>query len=628
MTITRDPAKVTRYQEAVKRITTLQPGTPEYQKNADIIKSIGTEYGFQWQDKFKAAPTTTAPSPNAAAAASGATGVEPLNPGALAAAQGSAYTGQNTTPDPYVYKPSVPGQGSLPDYEAQYLKDHPEITPPSSYKPQPAATTPATTPIPTTTQPAATPSPNANAAASGATSAPGAPTPYPQQAARKPLPGFDADAYLKANPDVAAEAKRIQGLGDTRTAQEIAQAHWMDNGQYEGRSGGYGAAPATKDPGFNPDGTIDRPKTKEELDAIEKERVDRDFKLAHPDRKDQYGNTIHTVMNPDGSTREEVTQGAQAKAFSDAAAAALTTYDPEADRRGATDAAYGTLTKYYDRDKAREMEDQKQELANRGIPYDPAAAQDPNSKNLYGRTIGGIDQKYQGLKDDASQKAILAGNEAYGVTSSARDNFIKAMTAGSQAYGADYGAYQNNIQSQLGDNDKYLLTLTAQQLATIKGISVQEAQGLRDDAQRRADAAERERSNKANEALQTSGQAETARANAANEGLQGQQLTETQRANLANEAFQESGLSQQEAQAAIDNEIKRLGLNNQEADSLRSNATQLKAIAATAKANKEQNATTLKAAQIAHANSGGGGGGGGGGGSGASSGGGGFEVLS
>lgn len=401
----RDPAKITRYQEAVNRIKTLTPGTPEYQRNFEIIKSIGTEYGFQWQDKgveVTQVPPTQAPTP-------ATQNPETPSPTAVAAADGA--TGQPTT-------------------------------------------------VPTATIP---------------------PTPVPSK---------------------------------TPTEQ-----------------------PPKLSDAINPDGSINPDAAGGELADARERDEDAQFKLDHPDETDQYGNTITYSRNPDGSVKRTVVQGSAAKAFTDAAIAALGAFRPDADRKSAEDATYATLTKYYDRDMARELEEQKQELANRGIPYDPAAAQDPNSKSLYGRTIGGINEKYRGLKDTAAQQAVVSGNQSYATSSAARDSFLRSVMAGADTFGADYGNYVNTIRSTLGEDTKYLLSLTAEQIATLKGISVQEAASLRDNALR-----------------------ERAQA-------------ETERANRAGEALQEEGLSQEQAEAAIDAEIKRRGLSIQEADSLRNDKT-------------------------------------------------------
>ena len=48
------PQAVTRYQEAAHRLKTLQKGTPEYERNAQILYGIGSKYGFRWQDQLGA----------------------------------------------------------------------------------------------------------------------------------------------------------------------------------------------------------------------------------------------------------------------------------------------------------------------------------------------------------------------------------------------------------------------------------------------------------------------------------------------------------------------------------------------------------------------------------------------
>jgi len=160
---------------------------------------------------------------------------------------------------------------------------------------------------------------------------------------------------------------------------------------------------------------------------------------------DQFGNK--RIIKTDPNTGEVTVideAGGTANKFKDLAEAAASTFNGSVSRARAEDATYSTLTKYMDRDKAREEEAAKQELAQRGIPYDPAAAQDPNSSNLYGRTIGGIGQKYQDYKTDAQKQAILAGNAAYATDSAARDSFLNAVTSGASTFGGQYTPYQNN----------------------------------------------------------------------------------------------------------------------------------------------------------------------------------------
>lgn len=108
---------------------------------------------------------------------------------------------------------------------------------------------------------------------------------------------------------------------------------------------------------------------------------------------------------------------------------------------------YNYATRDFATNKTRELEDQKQELANRGIPYDPAAAQDPNSQNLYGRTIGGINRRYDDMYAQASDRAYSAaldqGTQAYnaavGAAGQSNDSFLKAILGMNEQDLAKYG---------------------------------------------------------------------------------------------------------------------------------------------------------------------------------------------
>lgn len=107
-------------------------------------------------------------------------------------------------------------------------------------------------------------------------------------------------------------------------------------------------------------------------------------------------------------------------------------------------AAYDFTTKNYAADKARELEDAKQEAANRGLPYDPA-----NPDSGYGRLVGSVDRKYTQLDQDAKNQAILQGNQLYQTETQANtnsfDSFINAALGMSQADLAKYGIDQNMI---------------------------------------------------------------------------------------------------------------------------------------------------------------------------------------
>lgn len=219
-------------------------------------------------------------------------------------------------------------------------------------------------------------------------------------------------------------------------------------------------------------GTVDPTQASDALKKQKEEDTNTQFKLDHPMRMtDQNGNVRIIQRDP---TTGEITitdeLGGTAKKFKDLADAAAQTWQGQTTRQNAEAATYGTLTKYYDRDKAKEMEDAKQELANRGIPYDPAAAQDPNTKNLYGRTIGGIDQKYQGLKDTASQQAVLSGNQAYATNVAAQQAFLNSVMSGASQFSGSWTPYQNNIDPGSTDDVADMIKLSAAQYMAKYGI--------------------------------------------------------------------------------------------------------------------------------------------------------------
>jgi hypothetical protein len=83
----------------------------------------------------------------------------------------------------------------------------------------------------------------------------------------------------------------------------------------------------------------------------------------------------------------------------------LSADDLEADRQAAQDSLYNESTKYLDRNRDRQMEETRQQLAERGIPFDPAAVYDPNTKNIYGKTLGAINEDYAAQQASALDKA-------------------------------------------------------------------------------------------------------------------------------------------------------------------------------------------------------------------------------
>lgn len=98
--------------------------------------------------------------------------------------------------------------------------------------------------------------------------------------------------------------------------------------------------------------------------------------------------------------------------------------DLEGARTQAYESLYALNTRNLERNKARELEDQKQELANRGIPYTPGDAE-----SAYGKAIGGINERYDAEFQDAQNRAI-AGAADYasnlaGINKTAQDAFMQ-----------------------------------------------------------------------------------------------------------------------------------------------------------------------------------------------------------
>jgi hypothetical protein len=115
----------------------------------------------------------------------------------------------------------------------------------------------------------------------------------------------------------------------------------------------------------------------------------------------------------------------------------LSADDLEASRQMDQDALYREETQYLDRNRARDLEETKQELANRGIPFDPAAAQNPNTGNLYGRTVGAVNENYQAQQQSALDRARTGSYErmatAAGVNKTAYDAFTDSALKGYQS---------------------------------------------------------------------------------------------------------------------------------------------------------------------------------------------------
>lgn len=146
----------------------------------------------------------------------------------------------------------------------------------------------------------------------------------------------------------------------------------------------------------------------------------------------------------------------------------LTDNDLAASRQSAYQSIYDLSTKNLQRNKERDLEAQKQELAERGIPYDPA-----NPDSLYGKTVGSINERYDQLYSDAENQANLGADAR--------------LTAQVNANSAASNAFLQNAMAQYGAQLDAASTSgnIIQDLMTKYGIDQQTAIAKRDDATRR-----------------------------------------------------------------------------------------------------------------------------------------------
>lgn len=130
----------------------------------------------------------------------------------------------------------------------------------------------------------------------------------------------------------------------------------------------------------------------------------------------------------------------------------LTDNDLAASRQGAYQSIYDTSTQNLQRNKSRDLEAQKQELADRGIPYDPA-----NPDSLYGKTVGSVNERYDQLYKDAENAANMGADQRLstlaGVNATASDQFLKSAMAGYQSQldaASTGGSILNTLMSKFG----------------------------------------------------------------------------------------------------------------------------------------------------------------------------------
>jgi len=101
------------------------------------------------------------------------------------------------------------------------------------------------------------------------------------------------------------------------------------------------------------------------------------------------------------------------------------------------DANYAYLSRDFARNKQQEITDTEQDLADRGIPFDP----NPNS--LYGKTMAQLQTRYGDMDSQARQQSIIGGDNSFstlvGAGKTANDAFYQGIFGLTDAELTKYG---------------------------------------------------------------------------------------------------------------------------------------------------------------------------------------------
>lgn len=254
----------------------------------------------------------------------------------------------------------------------------------------------------------------------------------------KDLPPALADKYREIYQSKGASHAANWAKNNITIAKQGGAAAGVVPGAAPGN--GTFVSPGIKKPDVAPDGTVNGPKALQ--DIIDQATNDFNTKFAHnnPDQVDQYGNTLKYVRNPDGTISAGTTAGeklsaAQKKYEEDKAGykgidlsgapKVLTEGDLTDTYQKDYDARFANATQFNDRNQARDLEDTRQELAHRGIPFDPAQ-NDPNNPSGYAKAISGVKEHYDALNRTAMNDATAY---AHGDVAQQVDSSVKGYNA-------------------------------------------------------------------------------------------------------------------------------------------------------------------------------------------------------
>lgn len=195
-------------------------------------------------------------------------------------------------------------------------------------------------------------------------------------------------------------------------------------------------------------GQIDANRASNSLYNLERNDARLNFNMNNPGLQvDAFGNRQDIVTDPSsGETTLVQTAGGPLSGTLNAFQNAIGGYTSNFQNAvsNAQNANYNFLTRNLATDKARELENAKQELAQRGIPIDPS------QNSLWSKSIESIDRKYQDLTNQANNQAIMAGNETLGAQVGAQNSILGSLTNTAQAFKQNATPYQGGSIDQSG----------------------------------------------------------------------------------------------------------------------------------------------------------------------------------
>lgn len=232
-------------------------------------------------------------------------------------------------------------------------------------------------------------------------------------------------------------------------------------------------------------GVIDPNKAVPTITGAVADDTKRNFEMNNPQwQRDSLGNLQEIVTDPiTGVTSIKQTAGASLTAANNAFTNAALGWANSGDNaKAAADANYNYLTRNYSQDKQREMEETKQELANRGIPLNFAG--DPNNPdNLYSRATGSIDRKFQGLYDQANNQALMARDASLSTQVGVIGSLGSTVAQQSPGFTAFQGGQSNqgeallNILGTISDADMAKYGIDKDFAAKLKAIAASKSGG-------------------------------------------------------------------------------------------------------------------------------------------------------